>query len=496
MTQPSFTHNRLRVLYLFSLLMFAFAPAHAQSTVQSPNLPDFTALVEQNSAAVVNISTTQKIKRTMPQLPPGMEIPNLPEGSPFNDLFKHFFGEGQGGPAVPEEFDAQSLGSGFIISPDGYVLTNNHVVKNADKIIVRLSDRRDLVAKVVGTDARSDLALLKVEAQNLPVVKLGSSSNLKVGEWVLAIGSPFGFDHSATAGIVSAIGRNLPSESYVPFIQTDVAINPGNSGGPLFNLKGEVVGINSQIFSRTGGFMGLSFAIPVDVAMEVTEQLKTKGRVTRGWLGILIQNVTNDLAESFGMAKPEGALVARVLPDSPAAKSGFQAGDVVVKFDGKPIIESTDLPRLVGSSKIGSQIPVDIIRNGKSLTLTTRIEELPKEEEVKLSDTGPKASEDNRLGIAVADIPPEQRKQLEIKTGVLVQQVNSGPALKAGIQRGDIILSINNVDIDNTERFNSVVKGLPSDKSVPMLIQRGEGALFLPLKIEKDKQEKDEQPKQ
>ncbi|MEO7558162.1 MAG: trypsin-like peptidase domain-containing protein, partial [Gammaproteobacteria bacterium] len=316
--------------------MFAFAPAHAQSTVQSPNLPDFTALVEQNSAAVVNISTTQKIKRTMPQLPPGMEIPNLPEGSPFNDLFKHFFGEGQGGPAVPEEFDAQSLGSGFIISPDGYVLTNNHVVKNADKIIVRLSDRRDLVAKVVGTDARSDLALLKVEAQNLPVVKLGSSSNLKVGEWVLAIGSPFGFDHSATAGIVSAIGRNLPSESYVPFIQTDVAINPGNSGGPLFNLKGEVVGINSQIFSRTGGFMGLSFAIPVDVAMEVTEQLKTKGRVTRGWLGILIQDVTNDLAESFGMAKPEGALVARVLPDSPAAKSGFQAGDVVVKFDGKP----------------------------------------------------------------------------------------------------------------------------------------------------------------
>ncbi|MEO5703159.1 MAG: DegQ family serine endoprotease [Gammaproteobacteria bacterium] len=492
MKHPSAIYNPLRAIYILAWLLLSFAPAYAQSVAQSPNLPDFTALVEQNSAAVVNISTTQKIKRSMPQLPPGAEMPNLPEGSPLNDLFKHFFGEGQGGPGIPEEFDAQSLGSGFIISPEGYVLTNNHVVKNADKIIVRLSDRRELVAKVIGTDERSDLALLKVEAQNLPVVTLGTSSKLKVGEWVFAIGSPFGFDHSATAGIVSAIGRSLPSESYVPFIQTDVAINPGNSGGPLFNLKGEVVGINSQIFSRTGGFMGLSFAIPVDVALDVTEQLKAKGRVTRGWLGILIQDVTSDLAESFGMANPEGALIAKVLPESPAAKSNLQVGDVVVKFDGKPIVESSDLPRLVGSSKIGAQISIDVIRNGKPLTIATRIEELPKEEEVKLSDAAPKAAVDNRLGIVVADMTAEQRKQFEIKTGVLVQQVNNGPALKAGIQRGDLVLSINNVEIDSTERFNTVVKSLPSDKSVPVLVQRGEGALFLALKIEKDDQKDSE----
>lgn len=491
MKHPFVSHNPLRAMLMLAWLLFSVAPAYAQSVVQSPNLPDFTVLVEQNSAAVVNISTTQKIKRSMPQLPPGMEMPDIPEGSPLNDLFKHFFGEGQGGGGAPEEFDAQSLGSGFIISPEGYVLTNNHVVKNADKIIVRLSDRRDLVAKVIGTDERSDLALLKVEAQNLPVVKLGTSSNLKVGEWVFAIGSPFGFDHSATAGIVSAIGRSLPSESYVPFIQTDVAINPGNSGGPLFNLKGEVVGINSQIFSRTGGFMGLSFAIPVDVAMDVTEQLKAKGRVTRGWLGILIQDVTSELAESFGMASPQGALIAKIMPDSPAAKSGLQVGDVVVKFDGKPIVESSDLPRLVGSSKIGTQISVGVMRNGKPLDIATRIEELPKEEEVKLSEAAPKAAVDNRLGIVVADLTAEQRKQLEIKTGVLVQQVNNGPALKAGIQRGDLILSINNVDINNTDRFNTIVKDLPADKSLPILVQRGAGALFLALKIEKNADPKD-----
>ncbi len=490
MRYPCFSRNSLRVFIYSFALLFSFAPVHAQTALPPPNLPDFTALVEQNSAAVINISTTQKIKRSIPQLPPGMDIPNLPENSPFNDLFKHFFGEGQNGesPDVPEEFSAQSLGSGFIISPEGYVLTNNHVVANADEIIVRLSDRRELVAKVIGTDERSDLALLKVEAQNLPVVTLGTSSNLKVGEWVFAIGSPFGFDHSATAGIVSAIGRNLPSESYVPFIQTDVAINPGNSGGPLFNLKGEVVGINSQIFSRTGGFMGLSFAIPVDVAMDVTEQLKTKGRVTRGWLGILIQDVTSDLAESFGMANPEGALIAKIMPDSPAAKSSLQVGDVVVKFDGKPILESSDLPRLVGSSKIGAEIPLGIIRDGMPLTVTTRIEELPKEEEIKLSDAAPKAAVDNALGIVVADLTDEQRKQLEITTGVLVQQVNNGPALRAGIQRGDLILSINNQDIKNTDQFNTVVKDLPTDKSLSVLVQRGEGALFLALKIEKDDQ--------
>lgn len=470
-------NSKYGVAFLTLLFLSAcFGTAQAQ-------LPDFTELVQQNSAAVVNISTTQKIKRAMPrmQVP---QMPDLPENSPFNDLFRHFFGEGEGG--MPEEFDAQSLGSGFIISPEGYVLTNNHVVKNADKIIVRLSDRREMVAQVVGTDERSDIALLKIKAESLPVVKMANADTIKVGEWVLAIGSPFGFDHSATAGIISAIGRSLPTESYVPFIQTDVAINPGNSGGPLFNLNGEVIGINSQIFSRTGGFMGLSFAIPIDVAMEVVEQLKTKGRVTRGWLGILIQDVTSDLAESFGMGNPEGALVARSLPNSPAEKAGIQVGDVVVEFDGKRIVESADLPKLVGRSKIGAEVPVKIIRQGKPMSLTVKIEELPKEEEVKLSDAAPKATADNKLGLVVADLTPEQRKQLEIRTGVLVQQVNSGPALRAGIQRGDVLLKINNADIQNTDQFDKVVKDLPVDKSIPVLVQRGDGALFLALKIEKE----------
>lgn len=272
------------------------------SAAQTRNLPDFTELVAKNRTSVVNISTTQKqTAATRPQLPKGFEIPDLPKDSPFNEFFRRFFGEEE-----TEEFDSQSLGSGFIISSDGFIISNNHVVKNADEVIVRLSDRREFKAKVIGADERSDIALIKIDAENLPAARLGTNYNLKVGEWVLAIGSPFGFDHSVTAGIVSAKGRSLPRENYVPFIQTDVAINPGNSGGPLFNLDGEVVGVNSQIFSRTGGFMGLSFAIPIDVAMDVVEQLQNKGRVSRGWLGVLIQDVTRELAESFGMTKPGG----------------------------------------------------------------------------------------------------------------------------------------------------------------------------------------------
>ena len=486
MKQMSFS-NYFSWRVVCALMLLVFAPLQAEAVTPAPGqaFPDFTKLVEQNSAAVVNISTTQKIKRTLPNLPPGMEIPDLPEDSPLNDMFKHFFGEGNG---APQEFDAQSLGSGFIISPEGYVLTNNHVVANADKIIVRLSDRREMVAEVVGLDARSDIALLKIKADNLPVVKLGNSSNLKVGEWVFAIGSPFGFDHSATAGIISAIGRSLPSESYVPFIQTDVAINPGNSGGPLFNLNGEVIGINSQIFSRTGGFMGLSFAIPVDVAMDVTEQLKNKGRVSRGWLGIVIQNVTGDLAESFGMTTPSGALVAKILPDSPAQKANLQVGDVVVEFDGKAINDSSDLPNLVGRSKIGAELPLKLIRKGQARVINVKIAELPKDEEVKLADNAPKAvAPENRLGIIVGDLTAEQRKQLDLKQGVLVKRVNNGAAMRAGLQHNDIILSINNVDMDSVASFDKVVKQLPAEKSIPVLVQRGDGALFLALKIDKEK---------
>jgi serine protease Do len=332
----------------------------SMQAVNASHLPEFTDLVKETSPAVVNISTTQKVKSGMPQLPEGFEMPELPDDSPFGELFKHFFDQDKSAPSYK---DSKSLGSGFIISADGYVLTNFHVVKDADEIVVRLSDRRELLGELVGADRRSDVALLKIDASNLPVAKIGKSSDLEVGEWVLAIGSPFGFDHSATAGIVSAKGRSLPRENYVPFIQTDVAINPGNSGGPLFNQEGEVVGVNSQIYSRTGGYMGLSFAIPIEVAMDVVDQLKTSGRVSRGWLGVLIQDVTLDLAESFGMEQPRGALVAKVLPGSPAEDAGIKVGDVIVAFDGKDVDHSSGLPPIVGSTKVGVNIPVDVIRN-------------------------------------------------------------------------------------------------------------------------------------
>ncbi|MCL4316461.1 MAG: DegQ family serine endoprotease [Gammaproteobacteria bacterium] len=446
---------------------------------QARELPDFTDLIEKSSPAVVNISTTQKIKH--PKMPPNMpNMPRMPDGTPLDDFFRHFFGDGEN----PPDFDTHSLGSGFIISSEGYVLTNNHVVDNADKIIVRLSDRREMPARVVGRDERSDIALLKIATDHLPVVKIGDSNNLKVGEWVYAIGSPFGFDHSATAGIISAIGRSLPSDSYVPFIQTDVAINPGNSGGPLFNMDGEVIGINSQIYSRSGGFMGLSFAIPIDVAMEVTDQLRSKGRVTRGWLGILIQDVTAELAESFGMDKPQGALVAKLLPDGPAQKAGIQVGDIIVEFSGKPVEESSMLPRLVGRSKLGDSVPVKIIRNGKPLTLKVKIAELPKDEEISLGQGDTEEHSDNRLGIAVEDLSAEQRKQLDVNSGIIVREVGSGPGQRAGLRRGDVILKLNNKDVKSVSTFAKQVEALPKNKSVPILVQRGRSTLFLALKIE------------
>ena len=467
---------------LFITLVTCLALASPASYAQMNSLPDFTPLVEANGPAVVNISTTQKMKTQHPKLPPGMQIPDLPEDSPFGDLFKHFFGEGEDG--APEEFDAQSLGSGFIISADGYILTNNHVIKGADQIVVRLSDRRELEAKLIGADERSDLAVLKIPANNLPVVKIGKSKELKVGQWVLAIGSPFGFDHSATAGIVSALGRNLPSENYVPFIQTDVPINPGNSGGPLFNMDGEVVGINSQIYSRTGGYMGLSFAIPIEVAMDVTEQLKSKGKVARGWLGVLIQDVTRELAESFGMSKPGGALVAKLLPDSPAAKAGVQVGDVIVEYNGTPVESSSELPPLVGRTKIGTSTPIKVLRNGKTLSLSVTLGALPEEEETKLASETPKHPNTNRVGLSVADLTPELRQRLEIKKyGVVVDDISKGPGMSAGIRKGDIIMSINNQQIENAAQFDKVIKALPAGKSVPVLLQRRSGPMFLALKI-------------
>lgn len=448
------------------------------SMANARELPDFTNLVEKNGSAVVNISTTQKIKHPKTGQFKGDQVP---EG-PFGDLFRHFFGDEEGRDF--EDFDSKSLGSGFIISNDGYILTNYHVIKDANEVIVRLSDRRELVADMVGTDPRSDIALLKVDADNLPTVKLGNSDRLKVGEWVLAIGSPFGFDYSVTAGIVSAKGRSLPRENYVPFIQTDVAINPGNSGGPLFNLDGEVIGINSQIYSRTGGFMGLSFAIPINMVMNIVDQLKDSGRVARGWLGVLIQDVTRELAESFGMKKPRGALVAKVLPDSPAEKAGFEVGDIVIKFDDKKIIRSSNLPPVVGITPVGKNVAVEILRKGKSKKLTVNLGELPEKDQELASIAEPKTTESNKLNVSVTDLTGEQRKGLEIKeNGVLVNKVGSGPARKAGIRRGDVILMINNTDVKDAAHFKKIIDKLPTGKSVPLLVQRRGGPVFLALKL-------------
>lgn len=465
------------VLLGFSLLLVAPMAVLAQ-------LPDFTGLVEKNSAAVVNISTTQKVSATEPQqqLPEGIEIP---EGTPFDDFLRRYFGEG--GPGGGEPSETKSLGSGFVVSPDGYIITNHHVVKDADEIVVRLQDRRDLVAKVVGSDKRSDIALLKVEAQDLPVVKMGSANNLKVGEWVLAIGSPFGFDHSVTAGIVSAKGRSLPSDNYVPFIQTDVAINPGNSGGPLFNLEGEVVGVNSQIYSRTGGFMGLSFAIPIDVAMQVVDQLKSQGHVSRGWLGVQIQDVTRELAESFGMKKPQGALVSKILDKSPAEAAGLQIGDIITEFNGQEIISSASLPPMVGMTKIGETAKLKILRQGSTKEVPVKIGMLPEEEPALAGGPAeqPSGEKVSRLNLSVSNLTQEQREQLELPKngGVLAQTVNPGPAYDAGIRRGDVILRIQDQAVKDVKQFNEVVKGLPKGKSVAILVQRRGGSLFLALKL-------------
>lgn len=462
------------------LFLFVLVAMLLNVELMAASLPDFTELAENNAAAVVNISTTQKIKRSK-KLPHGMDIPDLPEGTPFDDLLRRFFGdEGEG----TEDFNNKSLGSGFIIDEDGYVVTNHHVVRDADEIIVRLNDRRELKAKVIGSDERSDVAVLKINADNLPTVKTGKSEKLKVGEWVMAIGSPFGFDHSVSVGVVSAIGRNLPSENYVPFIQTDVAINPGNSGGPLFNLAGEVVGINSQIYSRTGGFMGLSFAIPIDIAMDVVKQLKTKGKVSRGWLGVLIQDVNRELAESFGMKQPKGAVILRVLEDSPAEKAGFKVGDVVVKFDKHQIHRSSDLPLAVGRTAIGTKARVDVIREGKAKTLWVTIGELPSEAVLAEESSEPRKLEMDRLGMVIENLTPQQRQRSNIDDrGVIIQQVIEGAAREAGLRRGDIILMLNNKEIKSTEQFENLVKSLPAGKSVPVLIHRNGHPEFLALKI-------------
>ncbi|MEJ2590358.1 MAG: DegQ family serine endoprotease [Candidatus Thiodiazotropha sp.] len=452
--------------------------------LQARDLPDFTVLAKNNAASVVNISTKQKLVSQLSNKHGMPDLNNIPEGSPLRDLMKKFFGEY--GYQMPDENpEKRSLGSGFIISDDGYILTNYHVVDGADQVIVRTNDRKEYVAKVVGKDKRSDIALLKIDAKNLKAVKIGDSKDLKVGEWVLAIGSPFGFDHSVTAGIVSAKGRSLPSENYVPFIQTDVAINPGNSGGPLFNLDGEVVGINSQIYSRSGGFMGLSFAIPIDVAMNVAAQLKAKGRVSRGWLGVLIQDMNANLAESFGMDRPRGALIARVLPNSPSEKAGLQVGDVILEYNGIPIHTSSELPPLVGRSNVDEPATLKILRKGEERTVTVDIKELPAEKDLAMNgNPAPKVSDD-RLGMTVMDVPDPLREQYQLPSdrGVVVESVSGQAARDAGLREGDVIMSLNNVEIKDVDQFNKLIKELPANKTVALLVHRNTGPIFLALRV-------------
>lgn len=469
-------HTRLIAPVLIILLYLTSNMTMAQA------LPDFTGLIERNSPGVVNISTTLKQDNASQR---GFNMPNLPEDSPLYDFFDKFFNQN---PEKPQPFiERSSLGSGFIISKDGYIITNNHVVSEADEIIVRLNDRREFVAELIGSDPRSDIAVIKIDGEDLPVLVLGDSSNLKVGEWVLAIGSPFGFDYSVTQGIISAMGRSLPNDSYVPFIQTDVAINPGNSGGPLFNLEGEVIGVNSQIYSRNGGYMGLSFAVPIDVVTDVYRQLRDKGSVSRGWLGVIIQDVTRELAESFSMDLPRGALVARVLPDTPAENARLQAGDVIVRFNRQDVTTSTDLPPIVGSTPTGSRVPVDIIRSGREQTLMVTIDELPDNlaADNRATEEQPPEPEMNALKIVVADPDDEERELLQLEDyGIVVESVSEGPAADAGIRQGDVILLINNEQVNDTAEFEKLIENLPDNKSIPVLIQRRGNPTFLAIRLE------------
>jgi serine protease Do len=463
----------LRIFFSVVVLLMSVVvglPAYAKE------LPDFTVLVEKEGAAVVNISTTQAA-RSVPT------TPNMPEGDdPLSEFFRRF------APQMPrdQEQESQSLGSGFIISSDGYIMTNAHVVDGADKVTVRLTDRREFRAKVIGTDKRTDVALLKIEAKGLPIVNKGDPNKLKVGEWVAAIGSPFGFDNSVTAGIVSAKGRSLPQDNFVPFIQTDVAINPGNSGGPLFNLDGEVVGINSQIYTRSGGSMGLSFAIPIDVATQVADQLRSSGKVTRGRIGVTIQELTNELAESFGLSKPEGALISSVEQNAPADKAGIEVSDVILKFDGKPVSRSSDLPRIVAGTKPGNKSVVDLWRKGAAKQVTVVVAEIP--EEAKLAHVDKKPVEEvaetiDRLGITVSELSAAQQQELQVSGGLLVESVK-GAAARAALHTGDVLLAIGNTSLHSSAQLNEFLAQVPNGRNVALLVKRSDGTSYVAIKLD------------
>jgi serine protease Do len=469
LTLPAATLRRLLILAV------VLVSACQRQGASSP--PDFADLVEQASPSVVNISAIAA---------PGEAVARGPD-SPFDEFFRRFFGDGE---ETPSEEDAplpqpQSLGSGFILWADGYILTNRHVVRDAQEVIVKLSDRRQFNARLIGTDERSDLALLKIEATGLPAVKIGDARKLRVGEWVLAIGSPFGFDYSVTAGIVSAKGRALPNENYVPFLQTDVAINPGNSGGPLFNVRGEVIGVNSQIFSQTGGYMGVSFAIPIDVAAKVAQQLKEYGEVRRGWLGVVVQEVTRDLAQSFGLERPEGALVAQVVAGGPGEQAGLRVGDVILSFENQELPLSSALPPLVGATDPGTPVTLKVLREGKVVSIKVVVGTLqPDQAGGGTPDAEPPRSTRGVLGIVVRRMTPEERERAQIVSGgAYVQEVNEGAGRDAGLLPGDIVLTLGGDEVDSAERLAEVVGRLTPGRSAPMLVQRRGQPTFLALEI-------------
>ena len=457
----------------FSGALLSATPAVAsglapQATVATTQLPDFVQLVEKYGKGVVNISTVREARVVEGADPFGFDERHA-------EIFRRFgfpfpFG---GGPR--QEPERRGTGSGFIISADGLILTNHHVVEGADEIKVRLTDNREFTGKVLGSDAKTDIAVVKIDAKDLPYLTMGNSDELKVGEWVAAIGSPFGLDNTVTSGIVSAKSRKLPSDQYVPFIQTDVAVNPGNSGGPLFNMKGEVVGINSQIFSTSGGFMGLSFAIPSNLAMQIKDQLVKNGKVTRGRIGVVIQSVTQDLAESFGMKTPKGAIVSQVEKDGPAAKAGLQEGDIITAVNGRAIDDSVDMPVIIGSMAPGSIAKLSIIRNNKDMTLDVKVEEAPNE---SASPNASKTAAANKLGVTVRPLNDEEKAKAETE-GLLVTE-STGAARKAGIREGDIIVNVNGVKIKKTDDLARV---LEKNKNLRVLVQRRDGRIFIPVRL-------------
>lgn len=443
-----------------------FPEAHAQ-TSQLSGLPDFTKLVEDNGKAVVSISTVRKAKRVGPQN--GMPDEQLEMLRRFGFPFGDFNGPGM----TPER---RGQGSGFIIDPNGIILTNNHVVDGADEVTVHLTDKREFKAKVLGTDPKTDIAVIKIEGKDLPVVKLGKSENVKVGEWVAAIGAPFGLDNTVTAGIVSAKSRNLPDEQFVPFIQTDVAVNPGNSGGPLFNMKGEVIGINSQIFSTSGGFMGLSFAIPIDLAVQIKDELMKNGKVSRGRLGILMQQLTPELAKSFNLKEAKGALIAQIEKDGPADKAGLRDGDIVIEYNGKPIADIRELSQAVASTKPGAKVKVKAMREGKPVSLVIVVGEMPTDG--KLNFKKPAASQNNALGANVRPLNDKEKKR--VSNGLFVESVY-GAAAEAGMRRGDIIISAGGKKIRTEKDLNEVVSKVKG--SLAVLVDRNGSREFIPVKL-------------